>query len=197
MAYAKSEKTQEQLVKTMSRLLRSQGYHATGVGQILSESEVPRGSLYHHFPGGKVELAATAVNYSGQNIMTALHNIVANSGSPTDTLILFCEFYIQEMQNGRYIKGCPLATVTLEAAATIDPIQTECQQAFANITQLFTQQLEDHGVAPETAVNLATVAVASIEGALILSRANRDTRPLEIVRDNLMSQLQAVIPPQE
>ena len=47
--------TRQQIVEKTSALLERQGYHATGLNQIVAESETPRGSLYYYFPHGKEE----------------------------------------------------------------------------------------------------------------------------------------------
>ncbi len=193
MAYAKSEETKERLLRAMARLLRVQGYNATGISQILKESGVPKGSLYHHYPEGKTELAAAAVDMSNKRIMAYLNDLVAAVQDPIKTVEVFCHYYMQQLNESGYMKGCPIATVALETAATVDPIQLACQKAFEEMTMLFTTQLETHGVEPETAAELGMVAVCSIEGALILCRSNRNTRPLEIVRDNIIRQLEAVL----
>ena len=50
--------TRERMVEAAARLLARQGYHATGVAQVLAEAGAPRGSLYFHFPAGKEQMAA-------------------------------------------------------------------------------------------------------------------------------------------
>ena len=59
--------TRADLVLTMARLLRDQGYTATGRAQLLAQSSVSNGSLYHHFPGGMEQLAEAALEASGAN----------------------------------------------------------------------------------------------------------------------------------
>ena len=55
------QQTKQRILQTAMRLFHTQGYHATGVSQILKESVSPKGSLYYHFPGGKEQLAIEAI----------------------------------------------------------------------------------------------------------------------------------------
>ena len=90
--------------------------------------------------------------------------------------------------------GCPIATITLEAAATNDVIQKVCQESFQRFSDIFISSLQQHGVARQTAADIAVISLSSIEGALILCKAQRNTRPLELVRDNLVRQIAALLP---
>ena len=57
--------TRDRLVQVSAALLQRQGLTGTGIKQILAEARAPYSSLYHHFPGGKDELAAAAIRVSG------------------------------------------------------------------------------------------------------------------------------------
>src|SRR5271155_666296 len=81
---ARDRDSRAELVRTMARLLRDQGYTATGRAQLLAESGVSNGSLYHHFPGGMEELAEAALEASGQAVGAALRE--ALDGAPDAAL---------------------------------------------------------------------------------------------------------------
>src|ERR1700755_3674676 len=65
------------LIDTAAALFRRQGYAATGLNQILDDAGVKPGSLYHHFPQGKQQLAAAVVDHTGAAIEQLLRRFLA------------------------------------------------------------------------------------------------------------------------
>src|SRR5439155_3098484 len=57
----KRSDSRERMLGSAVQLLREQGYTGTGFRDVIAHSGAPRGSIYHHFPGGKVQLAEEAV----------------------------------------------------------------------------------------------------------------------------------------
>lgn len=189
MAYAKSKDTRARLVKSTAKLLREKGYAATGLKDILAESGVPRGSLYHHYPGGKEELGAASVEYSGAGIRRALERLADRAGDPITAMREFCDYYIEELHRSEFRRGCPLATVTLEAAANVDAIHTSCGLAFDSIIEFFASRLVAAGAAVDEAEEASIYTISAIEGALMVAKAQRDVRVIEIARDQLSASL--------
>src|SRR4051812_49001651 len=58
--------SKKRMVESAALLFREQGYSGTGFRDVIGHSGAPRGSIYHHFPGGKSELAAETVRYAGE-----------------------------------------------------------------------------------------------------------------------------------
>src|SRR3954453_12156456 len=57
--------SRERLLDSAVDLLQRQGYHGTGLNELLERSGAPRGSLYHYFPGGKEQMGAEAIARAG------------------------------------------------------------------------------------------------------------------------------------
>ncbi len=179
------EGTRARVVATTAELLEAQSYHATGLNQILQQSATPKGSLYHHFPGGKEALAAEAVEVAGQAITHDLDALIATGADFSTALALLITFFCERLQNSDFQKGCPLATVTLETAATSEPIQQACRNVYHIWQTRIEQLLVASGWLPTRAPTMALFALSAIEGALILCRAERSTLPLEQVAEEL------------
>lgn len=190
MSSAKSEATREKLIRSTARLLRTQGYGATGLSEITAESGVPKGSLYHHFPGGKEALAAASMDHAGAGILVRLQGLLERvSQDPVEAIRSFCDFYVEQLESSDFRRGCPIATVALETATEVDAVQEACARAFANIAKLVALQLEDAGLARDEARGRAHLVLASIEGALLLAKTARSTEALLAVRDQVTQQL--------
>ncbi len=181
-----TEGTRARLIAATSALLEAQWYHATGLNQILQESAAPKGSLYHHFPGGKEELAAEAVSVAGQAITDDL-DIIAEKGVDFGTaLSVLTSVFRERLQTSDFQKGCPLATVALEMAATSDPLQEACRDTYHAWQERIERSLiASYGWNPARASAIALFVLSAVEGALLLCRVERSTRPLEQVVEEL------------
>ena len=183
--------SRQRMIDTTARLLWSQGLRATGMNQIVKESKAPRGSIYHHFPEGKEQLAAAALRAAGE-VMTA--NIrAALAHRDADTAIrTFVEVYAREMRDSDFHHGCPIATVALEAATTSPAIREVCASVFGAWEDLLAARLTRDGVPRKEARRLAVVILSLLEGAMILCRARRTTQPLRHVAEHASATLAAL-----
>ena len=193
MAYAKSTDTQRKLVQSTAHLLRTRGYAGTGLSAIVDASGVPKGSLYHHFPGGKEALAAAALEAAREQIVGTLAGLIDRAAGLPEAVEAFCDHYAEQLEASGFGAGCPLATVTLEAAGVGAPVQAACGEAFAAINGLLAERLAQAGLDAEAAERTAVFVTASVEGALMLAKASRDTRNLRVVRDQLADYLRRAL----
>ena len=177
------------MVVTTAKLLRRQGYHGTGLNQIIAESGAPKGSIYFHFPGGKEQLAAEAI------VASAAYYDAVMCACQRATAIESFDVYIDEaakwLERTGFAEGCPIATVALEVGPTSTVIGEACAQAIAILLDRVTGWLEADGFSPEAARARAELVHAAMEGALIFAKARRSVEPLMALRRQLPELLRA------
>lgn len=183
----KGERTRARLVSAAGELLQRQGYHATGLSQIVEESGAPRGSLYFHFPGGKEELAIAALRESGEAWRARIEAAVDGAPDLGAAVGAVCRLFADELKASNWKLGCPLATVALEVAETNEPVREVCAAHFEAWEASIASRLRAAGMHEAMARPVATFALSALEGALLLARTQRSTQPLEMVSDMLQS----------
>jgi TetR/AcrR family transcriptional repressor of lmrAB and yxaGH operons len=173
---SKGERTRKKLVETTAALLRCQGYHATGLSQIVAESGAPRGSLYFYFPGGKDDLAIAALSASSDAWRARILAVLAEArdlGGALDALVTAVG---DDLEASGWVNGCPVATVALES--TSEPVRAMVAAHFQRWLDLSLELLTRFGVARPLAQELGLVGLAALEGALLLARVQRSRAPL-------------------
>lgn len=171
-------KHREHLIQTAAKLFRQRGYAATGLNDILRESGAPKGSLYHYFPGGKEELGVAAVRWAGERGHNTLAQMAAEA---TDTPTLLRAYAAQLagwMAASDYRDGCPIATCLLETAPASSAMTVAGRAVFADWCAVLQQALQRDGLDEDAARRLAQLAVASLEGALLLARVAGSDQPI-------------------
>jgi TetR/AcrR family transcriptional repressor of lmrAB and yxaGH operons len=181
------------MVRTAAGLLRRQGYAATGWRQVVAESGAPWGSQAHHFPGGKEQLAAEAVRLSG----TAYQRLLAGAlehDHPAEAVRAWSRVAAHQLEASEWADGCPVATVALETAHTSPVLDAACDGALTSWRDTFIDAMTRRGVRKTEARSLATLVLAAIEGALLLSRVRHDGEPLRTVGRELERLLRERVP---
>jgi TetR/AcrR family transcriptional regulator, lmrAB and yxaGH operons repressor len=176
MAHARD--TRADLVRTMARLLRDQGYTASGRAQLLRESSVSNGSLYHHFPGGMEELAEAALEASGQAVADALSEALNGAPNAALGIIRFLDIAAAPA-GGTSCPGCPIAPTALESPIISPRLRTVAARCFDQWEDLIAARLRAEGWPEDAVAEAASAALALIEGALLLARVSGDVRHLD------------------
>lgn len=177
--------SREAFITATGRLLRRQGYAATGLSEIVSASGAPRGSLYFHFPGGKEELAAAAMERTGEDLRAAIAAVVAAYPRASESLSALIDGLGAGLEASGFRDGCPIATITLEASGSSETVRLAAERVFAAWLGALQEGLRADGLDSGQAARRALLVLSAIEGALLLSRARRDLVALEAVRDEL------------
>src|SRR5436190_16341186 len=102
------------MVRSAAVLFREHGYSGTGFRDVIEHSGAPRGSIYHHFPGGKAELAAETVRYAGSYIGAQIGRLTRD-GDPVTVLRAFVRWWQKLLEESDFRAGCPVVAVAVEA----------------------------------------------------------------------------------
>lgn len=173
----KGAETRDRLLDATQELVEAAGYFGTGLNQVVALSGAPRGSLYFHFPGGKDQLVGESVRRAGAAISDSLETLGDSDLPVAEYVDRILRQLGDRLEGSQWRKGCPVATVALETAASNDSIQQVCAEVYASWEEALRARLADH---PESD-DLATTILALIEGALLLARTHRSREPLDRV----------------
>jgi AcrR family transcriptional regulator len=165
------------MVRGAAELLRRRGYSGTGFREVIELTGAPRGSIYHHFPGGKAELAGEAVGYVGSLARETIEGSLAD-GDPIAALRAFVQLWRADFERSGYRAGCPIVAVAVESHDEAPELLDAAADAFAQWESAFAGALRRAGVARGRAQRLASLVVSAVEGAIVVSRARRDPGPL-------------------
>lgn len=170
--------TREAILVAAAELMRRKGYGAFGMKDVVAASGAPIGSLYHHFPGGKAQLAGEALSYAG----TAYGMLIPTLVDPHDDLgeaveALFDQAATDMAQTG-FANMCPVASVAAEVADTVEDLRDTAAAVFTGWLDGGSAYFVARGLAEGTARDLTAVLIGALEGAFVLARTLRDAEPL-------------------
>ncbi|MGJ9382783.1 TetR/AcrR family transcriptional regulator [Salipaludibacillus sp. CF4.18] len=173
------------ILETASKLFQVQGYHATGLNQIIKESGSPKGSIYYHFPEGKEQIALEAVEYTGKIVRKQLNKTLTASADPIEALQSVVQHLVDHLGHPEDVEGVPIGLIALETCSMSEKLRKACSDAFTSWQRLFADKLIENGFKQDRARELGILLQCTLEGALTVSVTQDNSEPLRILKEQI------------
>jgi TetR/AcrR family transcriptional regulator, lmrAB and yxaGH operons repressor len=178
---AKPQPVRDRIVRSAAVLVRERGVHGVGLREIVAHADGPRGSLQRYFPGGKTQLITEALNLAGGEVLNDTESRLREAATLADAIDAIFAPWRQVLVESKFTMGCPIAATVIDASAD-DALRHEARALLDQWRDSVHAALVKFGAQESTAQDDASVLLAALEGALILSRANRSIQPLDTVQ---------------
>ncbi|MCL3998236.1 TetR/AcrR family transcriptional regulator [Streptomyces lavenduligriseus] len=177
MSPRKSE-SRDRMILSAAALLREYGASATSIDRVLAHSGAPRGSVYHHFPGGRAQLIDEAVALAG-DFIAGLIDAAMQADDPVQAVDTFFALWRDRLVESGFRSGCPIVAVAVETNDDAPQLARSAATIFTRWQDALAALFLRHGLTEERSRRLGAFIIAAVEGAVIMCRAERSTAPIE------------------
>lgn len=180
------------MIAAAETLLCEQGLAGAGIKQVTARGRAPIGSVYHHFPGGKTQLATEALLLHGDKARRLVENAFARPAPLAQRLRDLFTMAASGFEQGGCQRSCAIGTVSLDLGAHDAELRDLCREVFDS----WIAAIQPHLPWPDepTRRRFAEMIVTSLEGAFILGRARRSGEPFRIAGEWLAAAAEARLP---
>lgn len=168
----------ERILDTASRLFYDQGYHVTGINQIIEEADIARASLYNHFPS-KTDLLLAYLDSTHASWFEELDAFLKPIEEPRERLLALFDFRIMRQKKFNY-KGCHFNKITAEASddqAVLSRVRTHKERFRKLIHELVVQTTQRRSILNNE--QLADTLFLLLEGGIAVGGMYRSSEAAE------------------
>jgi TetR/AcrR family transcriptional regulator, lmrAB and yxaGH operons repressor len=176
--------TRDRLVATAARLFRQRGYNGVGVADILADARAPKGSLYHHFPEGKSDLALAAADATSAGMIEIIDAAFLPAADYRDGATTLCFKLAKFFDITADADTCPISAMLFDGPEN-DAFRAHADRIFASWIACITAHATRLGQSPATATADAELLLTGISGSWTLARARRNADVLRALPGRL------------
>ena len=171
--------TRDRMIAATVTALQHHGVAGMSFTDVLRDSSAARGAIYHHFPGGKLQLVAQAAQLNGHQVRERIASLPA--GSPAEVVAAFLNLARPVVQASAEGGGCAVAAVTVESGLESGEydLRQIADSAFTGWADQLAERLGASGLDASRAQDVATTLITLLEGAHVVCRAARNLEPFE------------------
>jgi TetR/AcrR family transcriptional repressor of lmrAB and yxaGH operons len=174
---AKPSSAREDMLSAAVDLFAARGYEGVGIAELLDRSCCPRGSLYFHFPGGKEQIGVEVVHRVGAEVADRFR-MLHESGVDLATFVeRVFKTTAKECKDRNYVASCPMAAIATGFGEGNPKLAAAVGEAFTLWEREIATAAEARGMSAKNAAIFASSMLAAIEGAFVVSKAQRSSAP--------------------
>jgi TetR/AcrR family transcriptional regulator, lmrAB and yxaGH operons repressor len=173
--------TRDRLIRSGVHFFQTQGYHGTGIAEILERARAPKGSFYHHFPDGKEQLAVACLAWLEGEVSQYLDGLAVTGVGSEPMVQGIARYATEAVRSGERRRGSLLAALAQDAALDSALIARALQQYAGAIRKRLAAAREKERPTEDGAA-YADQALAMVQGAAVLARVDgKAERTMEII----------------
>lgn len=171
---SKPRPTKDRLIRAAAHLFSIRGYHGVGLAEILTEAKAPKGSMYHHFPNGKSDLAMASATWASDQILL----LIAASFEPSDSFVegatTLCHKLADLFEVTGKWSGCPISSTLFEGPDNAE-FHSHAAHLFEGWITEVDYHAQRHGLPKDKAAQAAQNFYILLQGGWQLARVRRDS----------------------
>jgi TetR/AcrR family transcriptional regulator, lmrAB and yxaGH operons repressor len=173
----KNRPTRERILRAGVHLFQAKGYHATGINEILERAKAPKGSFYHHFPGGKEALAIAAIEWIEGETIAFLDKTAAEGVAAM--VMGLARYAAQGLRHAETMRGSLLAVLAQDAIPELSAVQAALRNySQAVLDRLIAARMRE-GFEQAEAQSFASLSLALLQGAPVMARIEGGVTAME------------------
>ena len=175
--------TRTKMLHSAVDVLRERGAAGVTIDEVLARSGAPRGSVYYHFPDGRNQILTEALRMAGDSITTLIDEAVARGGIAL--IRTFVEFWDRSLVDDDFAAGCPVMAAAIGSGDDEPDLVGVAGTVFGHWRDALARAFVADGLESADAESLAITSIAALEGAVVLCRSLRSTKPLHDVAEQI------------
>ena len=178
--------TKERIIKKSAELFNLYGYHGCSLSDIMNATELKKGGIYNHF-NNKDEIALEAFDYGMEKVIKRFRDRLDLCKTAAEKLfamiVVMYSFYEDPVIRG----GCPIFNTAVDSLDTHPELQAKARDGIATLQRYMELKFEEGIAAGDIKNNTdiestTSMMISSLEGALIRSRIDGNTKHLDIAK---------------
>ncbi|MEN9520662.1 MAG: hypothetical protein RLZZ381_3250 [Cyanobacteriota bacterium] len=191
---SKAQQTKARIIHQAAELFNLKGYAGSSITDIMQATGLKKGGIYNHF-ASKDELALAAFDYAESLLSKRIWSVVKTKRNAIERLQALVASYLIYIDDPPIVGGCPILNTAIETDDTDSPLRDRVLEAMNSSRSLIVRIVQTGikkgevraTVEPDT---VATIIFSTLEGAIMMSKLERNPIHLQRVVAHLQSYIQ-------